>query len=207
MNSLMVYRMRNDSLVNPALPVPSYEEARDLVSEMYALVFALLLGLNMRIFEDAPAGKVALEVSVLATEQRIFLEPTMFKITIILLSLQLIVAVLYYVYRPKRFLTSMPTSIASIVAFVQFSKALEDFRPGGSGVSDGGRAGEGDGEERYGFGRFVGTDGKTHVGIERSRLVVPLESVNPQVGKRGWWSGLRRRKVGKGKEGEVKVWI
>lgn len=196
MNSLIMYRMGNDSVVNPASPVLTFQQGEALLKEVYKLLFALMIGLNQHAFENSPS-KITKEITVLATEQRIFLEPTMFKMTVILLSFQLIVAILYYVYRPKRFLTSMPTSIASIIAFVSHSRALEDFRDGGKSADDG--------ERRYGYGRFVGTDGKTHVGIERSRWVVPLESENPEVGRGKWWEGLRFR--GKRREGEVKVWI
>ena len=209
MNSLIMYKMGNNSIVNPASPVPTYDDGKRLLSEVYSLVFGILLGLNTHVFEQSPEP-INTEVTVLATEQRIFLDPIMFKITIVLLSLQLIVAILYYARRPKLFLSSLPTTIASIVGFVQYSRALDDFAPGkkievGSGSSTGSWKEEGDGEKRYGFGRFLGTDGKTHVGIEGSRWIVPLESENPEIGKGGWWSGLRMR--GKRRGGEGAGWI
>lgn len=91
----------------------------------------------------------------------------------------------------------MPTSIASVMAYVAASRAAEDFSHGS------GSNGDGDGgKERYGYGRFVGTDGKTYVGIEKQRYVVPLESRNSEAEKRTWSLGWLRRRVGRGEGGK-----
>jgi len=60
----------------------------------------------------------------------------------------------------------MPTTIASIIAYVSASRAIEDFRGGE-------KAEEEEQDRRYRYGRFLGTDGKIHVGIERQRYVIP----------------------------------
>jgi hypothetical protein len=79
-----------------------------------------------------------------------------------------------------------PTTIASIIGYCfashAFSKATESK---GQGTRDG----DGDEENvdtggvrmrkhdtRFGYGKFIGTDGRCHVGIDRTPLVVRLES-------------------------------
>ncbi len=111
-------------------------------------------------------------------ETRLFVAPIMFRINLTLLMLHFIVAVLYYVSRPRKYLPRLPTSIAAVISYVYASRALVDF-----GISE---AESKRRKRRYAFGRFVGTDGKTHVGIERQNCIVPLETRNPGVKRKRW---------------------
>ena len=189
-NSLLGMKLKSNRLVNPAYPVPEPNEVVVIMQELYQLLFAINLGLLSDQAFNASSDSNLIQLQAVMTETRLFISPPMFKLTLVLLGLQLIVAFLYYSNRPKRFLPRMPTSIASIIAFVSASRALSDFDGTGN------KAGE---QMRYGYGRFVGMDGKTHVGIERQRNVVPLESENPDVRRRRWgW---------KGDEKKVKTWI
>lgn len=197
MNFLLVTMLNSSSLVDPAFPVPDAVVIAPYVERLYTELFAILLSINTHVFSDSSDPFTA---QVLYTDTRLFVSPLMFKLSIVILSLQLFVAILYYANRPKRFLPRMPTSIASIIAFVAASRAVEDFNG-----SDGRRGEKSDGEEgerRYGYGRFVGTDGRTKVGIERQRFVVPLEVRNPNVKRRGLWTRIRG-----GDNGEVRSWI
>jgi hypothetical protein len=94
----------------------------------------------------------------------------------------------------------MPTSVASVIAFIAASRAVDDFngtnRKGSITRED--RAGA---DTKYGYGRFIGTDGRAKVGIEKQRYMVPLEVKNPYVKRRKWW------RVGKHDESEVQSWI
>lgn len=110
-------------------------------------------------------------------ETRLFVAPTIFRTTLTLLLLHFIVAVLYYDYRPGKYLPRLPTSIAAVISYVYASRALEDF---GSWEAESKRR-----KRRYAFGRFVGTDGKTHIGIERQDYIIPLETRNPGVKRKG----------------------
>ncbi|CZT49573.1 uncharacterized protein RSE6_10441 [Rhynchosporium secalis] len=192
-NSLLGQTIHSDVLVDPQAPLPLVGNATTITGALYTQLFALLLGLNTAVFtklEGADITSLTLEVVVL--EERLFISRVMFIMALILLGLQLIVAVLYYTHRPRRFLSRMPTSIASIIAFVAASRAVEDF-------DDNSRIDKSSGEQRYAYGRFIGTDGKTHVGIDRHRLVVPLKSQNPAVKRKRW--GLGKDK------GESLTWI
>ncbi|CZS99632.1 uncharacterized protein RCO7_07940 [Rhynchosporium graminicola] len=192
-NSLLGQTIHSDVLVDPQAPLPLVGNATTITGALYTQLFALLLGLNTAVFTKLEgAGITSLTLEVVVLEERLFISRVMFIMALILLGLQLIVAVLYYTHRPKRFLPRMPTSIASIIAFVAASRAVEDF-------DDNSRIDKSSGEQRYAYGRFIGTDGKTHVGIERHRLVVPLKSQNPAVKRKRW--GLGKDK------GESLTWI
>jgi hypothetical protein len=195
MNALMGMTLNSDDLVNPSTQVPTASEVAPLMEHTYQRLFAILLGLNTHVFAPASDGN-ALLASVMVVESRIFVSRPMFIISTAILILHLIVAIYYYTHRPRRFLPRMPTSIGSIIAFVTSSRALEDFEPR--------KASENKSAERsYGYGRFIGTDGKTRVGIEKQRYVVPLKSRNPEAKQRKKWNWR-----GEGAhESEIKTWI
>lgn len=194
LNSLLGYQLNSSALVDPEMPVPDAATAIAELQTLYRQLFALLIGLNKdHIFAKAPQD-IPISVVAISTETRLFISPPMFKITITLLTLHLIVAILYYTYRPKRFLPRMPTSIAAIMGYFVASRAAEDFNASGKVRQEGGMT--------YAYGRYLGTDGKTHVGIEQQRFVVPLESRNPGV-KRRRWAVPWRKEEGR----EPKSWI
>ncbi|KAH9209381.1 hypothetical protein DL95DRAFT_477433, partial [Leptodontidium sp. 2 PMI_412] len=193
-NSLLGLMINSTRLVDPAAAAPDATFIGFHVEKLYEQLFAVLLGLNTQVFPVTDEGK-DVNASAIYIETRIFVSPLMFKFTVIILSIHLLVAIIYYSYRPRRFLPRMPTSLASIIAFVSASRALEDFNEKPDGV-------ERLGDQRFGYGRFIGTDGKTHVGIEQQRFVVPLKSRNPEVRSRKWgWT------FGKEDERQPKTWI
>jgi hypothetical protein len=192
-NSLMVVAQNSHNLVDPASPAPRPEDVIPLLESLYQTLFASLLALNTHVFpENQIQNGVKAGTAVLVT--RIFLSPAMFNLSTAILSLHLIVAILYYTDRPKMFLLRMPTSIGAILSYFPASRAVEDFSES-SGKEKGNRGGE----QRYAYGRYIGIDGKTHIGIERN--VVPLESKNPEVKRRRWgWHHLSD-------EREPRIWI
>lgn len=194
MNSLLGFRLQSDVLVNPLAPVPSAEQAITLMQDQYKQLFAILLGLNTNSTFSEAVNSTLFSYQAIVIESRIFISDLMFKITLVILVLQLIVAILYYTHRPKRFLPRMPTSIASIIAFVSASRALEDFEQLDGDIAN-------NKEGRYGYGRSIGIDGRTRVGIEKQRYIVPLENRNPDLRRRLWpkWAS----KDGK----EPRTWI
>jgi len=84
-------------------------------------------------------------------------------ITINLLVSNVFFILAYYIKRPKKLLRQMPTTIASVLELFDGSGLVAEARSRG-GVSE---------ECKIGYGRFVGTDGKPRVGIERRPFVVP----------------------------------
>ena len=191
MNALLGMVLNSAELVDPSVPAPDASKIAPLVEGLYEQLFAALLALNTHVFSETQKY-ATMPAQAIVVETRIFVSPIMFKLSVIVLSIHLIVAITYYTRRPKPFLPRMPTTIASIIGYVSASRALEDFQNKNGPPSD----------ARYGYGRFIGTDGKSHVGIERQRYVIPLKSQNPDVKRRKW--GLRRRKEN---ESQPRNWI
>ena len=196
-NALLDLGLNSKRLVDPNLPVPNPGEVIPLIQKLHQYTFAIILGLNPDIFAQSQRNDTIF-LNANTNETRLFVDPLMFKISTVLLVIQLIVAVLYYSNRPRRYLPRMPTNIASIIAFVSASRALGDFLDDNEGTKWKHR--EAGSDSRYGYGRFVGTDGKIYVGIEKQQFVVPLKSRNPEV---------KRRRLGwrRSDEKEVTTWI
>ncbi|KFY32827.1 hypothetical protein V495_08699 [Pseudogymnoascus sp. VKM F-4514 (FW-929)] len=177
-NTLLKIKFNSD-LLNSTKPVPDIPTTIPHFADIYRRLAAVMFSFDGELFEKAPA-KSPITVLVHAKETRIFMTPTMFYISITILFLQLFTLVAYYTMRPRRFLPRMPLSIASIIAYVSASQAAQDY---------GKRSREKSPETRYGYGRFKGADGRTHVGIEKEPLVVPLKSKNPEATRRKWRFG------------------
>jgi hypothetical protein len=177
-NTLLKVKFGSD-LMDPAKPVPDIPTTIPRFADVYRRLAAVMLSFDAELFEKAPANST-MTVLVHTKETRIFMTPTMFYISITILVLQLFTLVAYYAMRPRRFLPRMPLSIASIIAYVSAGQAAQDY---------GKRSREKSPETRYGYGRFKGADGRTHVGIEKEPLVVPLKSKNPEATRRKWRFG------------------
>ncbi|KAH6694947.1 hypothetical protein BKA61DRAFT_531721 [Leptodontidium sp. MPI-SDFR-AT-0119] len=194
MNSLLAMVQNSSNIVDPASPKPNATAVGPLVEDLYEQLFAILLSLNTHIFSQAPEASIV-SAEAAFVESRLFVSPVMFTLTIAILAFHLLVATVYYARRPKRFLPRLPTSVASVIAFVSASRAVADFREKdvrSNTFKD----------QKYAYGRFIGIDGKTHVGIEQQRFVVPLKSRNPDVKRRKWgWT------FDKEDEKQPKTWI
>ena len=190
-NSLLKIKLNTSDLVNPTMPVPDIPTIIPHFADIYRQLAAVLYSFDTVLFEKSQANNT-IPVLMHTKQSRIFMTPTMFYISVIILGLQLFTLVAYYVKRPRRFLPRMPLSIASIIAYVSASHATQDYGDqSGGNISD----------TRYGYGRFKGIDGQIHVGIEREPLVVPLKSNNPKVKRRRWLFGRSIDPI------EPRIWI
>jgi len=162
----------NKTLSDPATPSPSFEDAQQALSMFYKRFFAILLVQNQdRIF--VPAGKVRRsEVGKLESlKPRMSMDPVMFYIAVVILGFQLITGAIIFASRPRCFLPRFPYNLVSEISFFHTSSALSDVA-GTANMSSAmrGRHLRGLGWT-YGYGRFRGSDGKKHVGIERISLI------------------------------------
>ncbi|OBT58286.1 hypothetical protein VE04_01473 [Pseudogymnoascus sp. 24MN13] len=178
-NSLLKIQLNSSDLINPAMPVPDIPATIPHFAGLFQLLAAVMFSFDTTLFDEAPAN-TTMAVQIHTKQTRIFMTPTMFYISITILVLQLVTLAAYYAMRPRRFLPRMPLSIASVIAYVSASQAAQDY---------GNRSRQKSPETRYGYGRFKGIDGRTHVGIEKEPLVVPLKSKNPEIKKRKWRFG------------------
>lgn len=140
---------------------------------------------------------------MIVQETRIFLDDTAYIITLAILSFNILILIILYIKERKPFLPRFPSTIASLMAYVAASRFVRD-RNNNSNNSQRGRYMERMGSDdtkfgeksrirvrtasaassttqahkhlrqTYSFGRFLGVDGKTHIGIEVDPFVMPI---------------------------------
>ena len=152
-------------LMDPEQPVPVFEHVAPYVENLYARLFAIVLGLNQDWLTEAEPDSM-IPGTLMAPTQRVLVSRPMFIITVVLLVLNMVVALLYWTRRPKKMLPVMPYTIASIMAMVRASGLAAELRKQEEWKKD----------WKVGYGRYVGTDGKPHIGIERRPFVQPLDT-------------------------------
>ena len=162
----------NKTLSDPTTPSPSFEDAQQALSMVYKRFFTILLAQNQdRIF--VPAGKVRRsEIGELESlKPRMSMDPVMFYLAVAILGFQLITGAIIFASRPRCFLPRFPYNLVSEISFFHTSSAMSDVA-GTANMSSAmrGRHLRGLGWT-YGYGRFRGSDGKKHVGIERMSLI------------------------------------
>ncbi|KAL9114570.1 MAG: hypothetical protein Q9187_007446 [Circinaria calcarea] len=161
LNYFVKMAMNTTALVDPSAVLPPFTEVAPVVQAINRSIFAIILGLNTNLFAS-PAGTESVKGKVYSLQPRVFMDRTMFIIAITILILNFLAAMFYYIQRPKKFLPRMPTSLASIVAYLAASHAIRELEVQKL-------------DEKYKFGKFIGVDGKPHIGIEKEVLTVPLE--------------------------------
>ncbi|KAF1847952.1 uncharacterized protein K460DRAFT_363966 [Cucurbitaria berberidis CBS 394.84] len=185
MNYFMFKQANNSRLIDPNLPLPSLEEVTRQLYPVYSKLFAIWLGINRDklLVPRNNGSSFTIEGWIHERQTRIFLSMPLFIIAEAILGIYTIVAVCIYLWRPGRFLPRMPTSIGAIIALFAASQAVCDMH--GTSLltrKERKRHVEGLGT-RYGYGTFVGVDGRLHQGIEKEPLVnaVPVLGIVEKV--------------------------
>ncbi|KAL8871434.1 MAG: hypothetical protein Q9174_002731 [Haloplaca sp. 1 TL-2023] len=159
---LMKISMNSTDFIDPAFPPPPAALMAPVLEDIITRLFAILLGLNAKaMLLRAPEGSNVAGVTI-TSSTRVFMSRPMFIVSMVLLVLNVLVALLYYTRRPGKMLTCMPTTIGSVLDMIQGSGLVEENADSKSRD-----------EWRIGYGRYMGTDGKPHIGIERRPFVVP----------------------------------
>ncbi|EFQ84872.1 hypothetical protein PTT_20366 [Pyrenophora teres f. teres 0-1] len=188
MNYFMIKQSNNSRLIDPGLSLPTLEQVTQDLYPVYSKLFAIWLGINKRklLVPREEGATFVVEGLVKQRQTRVFLSTPLFVMAEIILGIYIIVAVCIYLWRPGRFLRRMPTSIGAIIALFAASQAVREMR--GTSLltrrdrrkhlqSLGGT---------YGYGTFIGADGRLHEGIEKEPFVdaVPVRGVleNVQTG-------------------------
>ncbi|KAL8675940.1 MAG: hypothetical protein Q9186_007486 [Xanthomendoza sp. 1 TL-2023] len=161
---LIKSQMRSTKVLDASLPPPSADTIGPVIHDIFGLLFTITLGINTDIFLPAAAGSTV-PGSIIVPSKRVFMSRPMFVVSLVLLLLNIVVATIYYAKRPPRMLKEMPTTIASVLEMIH-----------GSGLATETTDSKSREEWQIGYGRFVGTDGKPHIGIERRPFVVPWSS-------------------------------
>ncbi|KAF2826872.1 hypothetical protein CC86DRAFT_445792 [Ophiobolus disseminans] len=173
LNYFMIHENNSTQLVDPNQPVPTFDDVVVPLNKAYSKLFAIWLGRNRKnLFvpinnDEAPL----LEGYQIHREQRLFLSPTMFIISEAILCTYVIVAIWVYTRRPGQYLPRLPTSIAAVVALFAASAAVQDMTKT-SHLDKKGRMQHLERvDARYGYGNFIGADGRVHIGIEKVPFV------------------------------------
>jgi len=156
-------------LLDPSAPPPSFDKSVALLGEVYVRLFAILLGTKMHQFLEPSANPdiASLKGYIIRPETRLFVSKPLFIVSIVILSIYIGVSIIVYVRRPARFLPRFPTTIASVLAMTAASHAILDLRGTAQMSSKVRQRYLNTLGHRYGYGSFIGTDGKVHIGIER----------------------------------------
>lgn len=180
-NYLMAQTTNSTAFLDPMSSPPSFVEAAPLLDMLYSKLFAIILAISIdKVLRPSNDTKVIAGVSM-RPETRIFVKEEMLIVAVVILAVFMLVTITLYIRRPWRILPRMPTTLASQLAFFASSHALRDLAET-SGMSEKERNSYVKGlRQRYGFGRFVGTDGKPHIGIEREPLVQVLTKQDLQA--------------------------
>ena len=148
--------------VNTSLPAPSAATMIPAVSALYSQLVATIFSLYHDTFFPFPAAKDAtIQATIRTPETRVFMSDAMLYLCGTVLVLDVLVAIAYYWHRPQQILPYMPTTVASVICTFE-------------GSSLAGARGVWDADWRFGFGKFIGIDGKLRVGIERQPFVQSL---------------------------------
>lgn len=165
MNYMLKIMPQHENPLDPHVDLPDPETMIPSIETVYRSLFALVLGLNNEIFERSPRP-IRVEGLEHRTETRIFIPLPAFIMSIAVLGLDVVIAIILYGFGIKHFLPRMPTTVGSILAYVAPSRALREYDPV---------------EERklkpsstFSFGRYIGDDGRAHIGVELDPYVVPL---------------------------------
>lgn len=195
--------LNNTELVDPLTEAPKYDLVIPAVQDVYRRLFAVTIGQRLDIFQT-PAEPLNVNGTMIVQETRIFLDDTAYIITLAILSFNILILIILYIKERKPFLPRFPSTIASLMAYVAASRFVRDNNNSSSSDNQRGRYMEIIGSEdtkieeksrirvrtasasssttqthkhlrqTYSFGRFLGVDGKTHIGIEVDPFVMPI---------------------------------
>lgn len=170
-NSYVMRMMNPDAgFLDPTLPPPDFDLIADIFTRAYQKTFAIWLSLDHeRLLAPSPTNDGSVISAIIhRPEVRIVVSRAMTILSSTILGLYIIVAVAVYARRPGKFLPRMPLTMASDIALFAASKAVGEMEAEDMlkhGLENEGR--------RFGYGSFIGLDGKPHVGVERVPFVIP----------------------------------
>ena len=171
----LVELMTDGDVSYPSTPPPSFEVVQRGFQTFYSWFVSIVIGQNSgRIFRSTTKDggrKPQVSGQIISIRNRVSMDPVMFYISVVLLGFSALASVVIFTARPRRFLPWLPDSLAAEIGLFYASQALEDTA-GTAHMSSAMR------EKRlaalgmeYGYGKFMGTDGKVHLGVERMGLI------------------------------------
>ena len=158
-------------LCDPSTPPPSFEDAQRAFQDFYSWFAPIAIGqYSQRVFRSTTKDggrKPQTSGQIISIHNRVSMDPVMFYIAIALLGFSTLASAVIFYSRPRRFLPRLPITLAAEIGFFYASEALEDMA-GTAHMSSAMREKHlANLEWEYGYGKFMGKDGKMHLGVER----------------------------------------
>lgn len=176
MNYLLKYMLNSTSLVDPRQDLPTGTETITAVQDLYKRLFSAALGLNLNGIFKASSQPIQMPGVMVVPETRIFMDNVAFIITIVILGLNVLVTTILYVQERKPFLPRLPSTIGSLAGYVAASQAVREYREPEEQDAMGSARNPGQQAHLYGFGKYLGLDGKEHIGVEMDPFVDPADA-------------------------------
>jgi len=170
-HSYVMKMMNPDAgFLDPTLPPPDFDMIAEIFARAYQKTFSTWLGLDHErlLAPTSTSDDFIIGAIIRRPEVRIVVSRPMTILSSTILGLYIIVAVAVYARRPGKFLPRQPLTMASDIALFAASKAV-----GETEASDMSKCRREKETQRFGYGSFIGSDGKPHVGVERVPFVIP----------------------------------
>jgi hypothetical protein len=173
MNHFIGRQSNSARLVDPNQNVPTLDEVYYSLRSTYSRLYAIWLGANKENLLVTAEGAQLLHMPgwKIETSQRLFLSTIMFAIAEGIICTYAIVAMFVYLRRPGKYLARLPTCIASVIALFAASAAIQDMKQTSTYDSKEREQHLEKLGSRYGYGSYVGSDGRVHIGIEKAPFV------------------------------------
>ncbi|KAK6849825.1 hypothetical protein PG995_013658 [Apiospora arundinis] len=182
--------LRNNIFTDPATPLPHTDTLVSETEAVMRLLAGAILQQNPALFEVAADSTPTIQGTRRITVTKIFMGDIAFIISMVLLSVNVVTAMVVYVFGPTPFLPRFPDTIGSVLGYVAKSRLTEpDWEAITSSSEDEGTAGEEKTRKTtYSFGRYTDRDGNEHLGIDVDPFVVKVDREgNPEW--HGHWHG------------------
>ncbi|OIW30379.1 hypothetical protein CONLIGDRAFT_367130 [Coniochaeta ligniaria NRRL 30616] len=190
MNYFLKLKLNTTNLIDPAQPVPGLNTTFGPVEDLYKMLVANIVGLHSSSLFKSSASPTQIPGTQIVRETRIFMDETAFIISIVILGLMVIVATALYIRESRPFLPRLPSTIGSLLAYVAASQAVKEYTEREK------RTRRGEDSTRinvtYSFGKYLGMDGKEHVGVELDPFVAPADD-GARVRCRGLFNRSKRK--------------
>ncbi|KAK7911333.1 hypothetical protein PG985_013814 [Apiospora marii] len=198
--------IRNNSFTDATTPLPDPEKLVTEVEAVTKMLAGALFQQNPTIFEKAVNSTPPAQGTRRTTITKIFMADVAFIISMALLSLNVVTAIVIYVFGPTPFLPRFPDTIGSVLGYVAKSRLTEpDWETPTRTTSEYESHGaEKPSETTYSFGRYNDRDGNEHLGIDADPFVVRVDREgNPEWHAQGkaaswlaWFRGKTSRRRG-----------
>lgn len=172
-NYFAMREANNSRLVDPNQSAPALTDIQEPISKAYSRLFAIWLGANKEklLISHTGDSKTSIQGWTVLNEQRLVVSTPMFILSETILAIYAIVAIVVYLRRPGQYLARMPMSIAAIVSLFAASAAVQDMRTTSQMDRKGRARFLKELDSRYGYGSYVGSDGRVHIGIDKTPFV------------------------------------